>query len=598
MIFYRCFCKILHTLPFLLLCCTVPSVKAFAESPIFSDSHDGVADQGTEKKYIIRDIDIDIREIFDDPDLGSFYRTANSLKINTRKEIIKRELLLRQGHPFTQFDLEESERVLRSLRYIRAVKITPVYEGDFVDIKVSVQDTWTLIPYLSFSAGSGSTDEKAIGLTESNLAGFGKRIELLYRDKDGRESIESVWQDDRVMGTHNRMLLGYFDRSDGYRYITSIGKPYRNLDSKRSWGVDFDVMDGVGRLYDAGDERFIFGQERLDLDLYYSFSKRITEDVINRFYTGYELNNYKFREATLKDFDDADINPDSVLMDPSLIPTNRKFSYPYLSYSRIEADFISHSYVDRFDRVQDFNLGNVFTAKLGYAPTDFGSSSDAIIFSFNDSDGFNISDRSFLRGEVGTAGRIEKGELLNGLLRGEIKFVYLLGPRFLGEQFIGNHTIVASSNINYGYELDGEREFYVGGATGIRGYDSRTFYGDKSFFVNVEDRFHLVDDILKLVSVGGAFFVDIGGATTDSLGDLLVDELYGDFGVGLRLAFPRSTGGRVLRLDLAVPFRDGPDGTNGYEVRFVIEGGSLFESLLQSERVGPSQVNVNAGFSD
>ncbi len=547
---------------------------------------------------IVRNIDIQVTDVFEGDNLESFYRAVNSIKINTRKEILKRELLIKEGDPYQPFLIQESERVLRGLRYIRKVKITPTFEGNFVDLKVSVQDTWTLIPYLSFSFGSGSTDHTAVGLTESNLMGYGKRAELLYRDEDGRESIEGVWEDQRVWGTKNALLLGYFDRSDGYDSVGFAGLPYRSLEDAQSYGIETRMLDNVGKLFGAGDERFLFGQEKVDLGGYYSFADGDPDKLLHRFTLGYQFSDYKFREATLEDFEDVDIDPSEVLNDPSLIPTDRRYSYPYFSYSRIVPDFVSHSYVDRFDRVQDFNLGNVLQSKVGYAPEAFGSDTDAWFLSFNDSDGFRISGRSFVRGEIGAASRYEDSDFVNSLIRGEIKFVYLAGPRFLGTQFIGNHTFVASSYLNYGRDLDGEREFYSGASDGIRGYDSRTFFGDKSFYLGMEDRFHLVDDILKLVSLGGAFFAEVGGATDNSLSSLMQDELYGDFGVGLRLGFPRSSGSRVLRVDLAFPFRDGPDGTNGMELRFVVDGGQVFDAVLESEKYGADKVNVDTGFED
>ena len=554
--------------------------------------------ESASKSPIIRSIKIHLTDVFEDTSKGSFYSTANSLKINTRENIIQRELLFKEGDTYDQFQLEESERVLRTLRYLRNVSIIPTVQGEFVDINVYAQDTWTLIPYLSASFGSGSTDHTAFGITESNLLGYGKRAEILFRDEDGRESIETVWDDQRVMGTQNNLLLGYFNRSDGYEYIGRGGRPYRSLKDKFSWQLAGRTLNNVGKLYGNGEERFIFGQDKIDLAGFYSFARGDADSLIHRFTIGWDYFDYKFRDATQDDFDDTDLDPSDVLNDPSLLPRDRRFSYPFIAYSRIIPDFVSHAYVDRFDRVQDFNLGNVFDAKIGYGAEAIGSDVDALIFSLNDSDGFRVSERSFVRGELGAAGRYEEGDLRNGLMRGEAKFVYLLGPQKLGGISLGNHTLVATSSLNYGYELDGEREFYMGSSTGLRGYDSRTFYGDKSFIIGAEDRFHLFDDVLQLVSIGGAFFVEAGGATQDSLGHLFKDEIYGDFGVGLRLGFPRSTGGRVLRLDLAIPFRDGPDGSDGFQIRLSVQGGQVIDAILDSERYSTYNVNVNSGFED
>lgn len=68
---------------------------------------------------------------------------------------------------------------------------------------------------------------------------------------------------------------------------------------------------------------------------------------------------------------------------------------------------------------------------------------------------------------------------------------------------------------------------------------------------------------------GAAAFVDVGGTSDGALGDIFYNNLYANVGVGLRLAFPRSSGGKMLLLDVAFPMRDGPDGSAGLEVRVI-----------------------------
>ena len=77
---------------------------------------------------------------------------------------------------------------------------------------------------------------------------------------------------------------------------------------------------------------------------------------------------------------------------------------------------------------------------------------------------------------------------------------------------------------------------------------------------------------------------------------MLQNKMYGDVGVGLRIAFPRSSGGRVLRVDLAYPFRDGPDGSGALEARLVFIGGQPFGARLRSESLGAENANVGVGF--
>ena len=81
---------------------------------------------------IIRSIQIDHKPVFTEderlqvpylPDLTFIFRAANFLHIDTKEEVIRRELLVREGDPADPFLIEESERNLRALPYIREVKI-------------------------------------------------------------------------------------------------------------------------------------------------------------------------------------------------------------------------------------------------------------------------------------------------------------------------------------------------------------------------------------------------------------------------------------------------------------------------------------------
>ena len=156
--------------------------------------------------------------------------------------------------------------------------------------------------------------------------------------------------------------------------------------------------------------------------------------------------------------------------------------------------------------------------------------------------------------------------------------------------------MAASLTADYGSDLDRDRQLSLGGDNGLRGYKARAFNGDKRLFLNLEDRMHFADDVLRLVSFGAAAFCDIGGATYGELGRLISDDLYGDVGVGLRIAFPRSSGGQVLRVDAALPLRDGDDGSGTFELRLVFSTGQLFSSRLRTETIGPEKANVGIGF--
>jgi hemolysin activation/secretion protein len=231
------------------------------------------------------------------------------------------------------------------------------------------------------------------------------------------------------------------------------------------------------------------------------------------------------------------------------------------------------------------------------APESLGSLENAAILAWSLAEGMRIGDASFIRGEGTLSTRAEESEHFeNTVLSFELKGYSVLGPVFFGDFYLGKHTLASNFYIDYGQALDGEREFLLGGDNALRGYDARTFSGDKRVVLNIEDRAHLVENIYDLVSVGAAAFIDVGGASFEPFQDLVQDELYGNVGAGLRLAFPKSSGERVLRFDVAVPVRDGPDGSKAWEPRFLVSGGQLFGSYTRSERVGAERASLELGF--
>lgn len=544
---------------------------------------------------IIRNVTVVVKPIFDDPDLGTLYRTANQLKIETREYVVRRELMFKEGDRYDDFVTRESERRLRSFRFLRNVAIVGKADGDYVDLEVAVQDTWTLVPQASFSSSSGSSN-RSIGLAESNVAGFGKRLEILARESDNRQGTEFVYDDPRVWGTRNRLLGAFFDREDGERKVLFVGRPFFTLVDKFSWSTDIQDESVVGRLFEAGDESYIYRRNATIAGARYTLALGDASSLVRRYSLGVMLSDEEFSQAGPDDYEALNLDPNEVSNDPARLPENRRFYGPSIGYQFIEPDFVSMNYVDRFQRVEDYNLGNTGSIDLSLVPDFFGSSESAVIANVNRGGGVRFSPTSFLRAEAGLGSRILRDQLENTLVRGEVKFYNVLGSLFAGDRFLGKHTLAAGFFFDYGNDLDRDRQFVLGGEEALRGYKARAFTGDKRLAFNLEDRVHLVDDAFRLLSVGAAAFFDAGGATNETLGSILTDDLYSDVGVGLRIAFPRSSGGSIIRFDVAVPLRDGPDGTNAFEPRFVIGTGQVFGARLRSESVGVERSNVEVGF--
>ena len=254
------------------------------------------------------------------------------------------------------------------------------------------------------------------------------------------------------------------------------------------------------------------------------------------------------------------------------------------------------NFVDRFDRVEDFNLGNEFYTRLTFAADALGSTRDTVLLNISESNGLRLSPTSFMRGKLGLLSRGDTSQFTNTIVTADLRYYNVMGALYLGDTYMGKHTLAGSLSIDFADRLDRDKQLLLGAGTGLRGYKDRTFAGEQSLVLNLEDRMHFAEDVYKLISIGSAVFFDVGGTSEYGLGDIVNDRLFSDVGFGLRIGFPRSSGGSVLRIDVAFPLRDGPDGAQSLEPRLLITTGNLFNARLPNESQQSPGQNVTVRF--
>ena len=544
----------------------------------------------------IRRILVNVKPIFDEEPLGVGYRAVNALKITTKEKVIRRELIFAEGEPYDEFLIQESARNLRTQRFLREIEIETLDYGDEVDVVIHAQEAWTLVPQVGLSS-SGGQKKQSIGIADSNVLGYGKRFEILRRKVDERENVEFVWEDPRLLNSWKNLTTAYSDRNDGREFTFSIGRPFRSLANKTSWLLSADSGDLVGRLFENDDESYIYRVQNDTFRARYIFALGDPSQLLRRFTVGFDSVAERFKQAGLREYDALDLHPERVSNDPSRLAGDRVYRGLVLGYNSITPDFISTNYIDRFDRATDYNIGAQRSLQLFFTPQAFGSTRDAIHFNVTRSGGIRYAEKEFLRSEFGFSNRVESSNANNNLFRAETQYYNVVGAFRLGELYLGRHTLAARGFAEYGGRLDRDRQLLIGSEEGaLRGYRARSFSGDKRFAINLEDRVFLVDDVFRLFSIGAVSFLDIGGATYRPFGNLLTKDTYADVGIGLRVGIPRSSGGGVIGVDLALPLRDSADGTDAFAPRILFQAGQAFSSRLRSETVGTERLTTGVGF--
>lgn len=166
---------------------------------------------------------------------------GNSVHIKTKEITIRNIMLFKKNDKLDSKLLLESERLIRSQRYIREVVIVPVdipNSKDSIDIKIRVLDSWTLIP-----TGSLSSSESSVKLTERNILGFGHLISGNIKNRfDTKErAVYALYSINNIKNTYIRLDLEYANdyNNDSKRSI-NINRPFYSVIAKNAGGFYFE----------------------------------------------------------------------------------------------------------------------------------------------------------------------------------------------------------------------------------------------------------------------------------------------------------------------------------------------------------------------
>ena len=503
----------------------------------------------------IGDVQVSPGSIFDlsDPDEDrALYRLANRLHFETRSDVIAQQLLFKPGDAFSVQAIEESERILRSNRYIQDVSIEPMLrESGVVDINVETTDTWTLEPKVSLSR-SGGENKSALGLREMNLFGTGMAVEAMYKT--------DVDRDYRTLKVVDRNLFNSWygftgileNNSDGHTRALEIAKPFYSLDTRTSNGLlAFDGRQN-DYFYDAGN---IIGEYQSDarhFEVFHGWSKGLRHGWVRRYTLGAAIDERQFSAV-----------PGSAQPAP-YIPENRRFVYPFIGFEMVEDDYRTTRNLDQIHRTEDVFLGTRLGARLGYAAAGAGSDRNAWLWDVSGQTGFGDPANSALLLETQLAGRLEKTGAKNLVWSGKATYY----------KRQSDHSLMFAKLLGrFGEDLDLDQYFLLGGDNGLRGYPLRYQAGDRSALLTVEQRYFTDWYLWKLFRVGGAVFFDVGRVWGSSPVGRTQDELLKDVGVGLRIGNTRSGLGRMTHIDIAMPLDGGSDIKN---VQFVVSTQSSF----------------------
>lgn len=467
------------------------------------------------------------------------YRLANQLHIRSRPETLLEPLQFRSGDAYSARRLRESERILRTQRWLYDARVVPWRRcGDRVDVKVVARDVWSLVPTGDVERSGGETS-LLLGLQEVNLFGRGERLGVQYLDGIDRSGPSIFYQDDYLAGGPWALQAEAAHHTDGGRLELGLGQPFRSLDDRRSQRLEMLYDKRHQPLFDRGFRVARFGQEQLRLRALTSASSGRHGNSVHRWTLGLEFEQLRFDRITGEP------------LQPARLAEDRWRLGPLLRFESIEDHWDSSLTLDFHQRPQDVYLGRRYGVTLGYAPDLPAADGERLLLEADWEDGWQAGARTLLFADADFEAAWHDGSSENLTARMRLQGHYRHHRAF---------GLFAELEGIWTRNLTPDRQLLLGGASGLRGYPNRFQAGDRSVRLRLEERWFSSANPFRLLLVGAAVFVDAGRAWFP--GEANDDETgwLANAGIGLRLGSNRGLARSLLHIDLAVPLRrGGPD---------------------------------------
>lgn len=485
-------------------------------------------------------IEYDRNNIFDLTDKGIFWlhHFANSIHITTTENTLAEDLLFATDDILHMEVLAETERLLRSRRYIREAEITVSQycpEDNSAVVQVRTWDNWSLLPKIDFSSEGGET-EYSIGIADDNLLGSGNQLQLDYAKDSERDGFLLSFSSPNIFGSYWNTLTSYANNSDGESYHFTLDRPFYRLSSPWAFRVDLETRREQITDYLLGDEVNKYHRTLHWFETALGLKLAEQDNNIHRLYLGltYDDKNFRPRYNTFYD-----------------IPDDRNLSSFSLEYQLLQADYRKLFNIHQFNRVEDINFGWQLSLRLGRIQTWLTADDPGWQFKSSVDKIWQLHQNTLLLASFGYQA-LWLNNINQYLYSSQLQLVQSLTPA---------SSLILLVNAEFGKQLFQDEALYLGGDNGLRAFPLYYQRGDKRLLSTIEYRHYTPWSILRLLDVAFAGFIDSGRSwgAKQQFSSGLDDHILVGVGGGIRLLSRYSSRGMMVHIDLAHPITNNPE---------------------------------------
>ncbi|RJS26111.1 hypothetical protein DRW03_06545 [Corallococcus sp. H22C18031201] len=463
----------------------------------------------------------------------------NIFHARTRDDVVRREVLLTPGQPYSVALVDESVRNLRKLGLFSAVRAVTVKgrQPGTVVLLLITKDLWSLRLNSDFSAVGSLLQYLRLQGTEQNFLGRGKKVAVDFVLRLDTISLGQSYTDRRVLGSRwalsesAAVLLGRESgKPEGSRGSLSVSRPLYSLATP--WSVSSSVAWNVetARQYRGADIWQLPFPDGPAVPYVYN-AREVAGGVT---YTRSFGQRYKWNVGMgAGAYHDAYAAPvASMLTDAqeawfrsNYLPRAEDAAYASLSLSAYEARYEVFHDLDSYALSEDVQLGHSIGASLRYAPPVLSSSAHYAQGAVTARYRVRWAGDALTAVSVAASIRRQLGENAGWTDRRWATEFVQASPQFFGGRIVGRGVL--DVNID---DLS-DRISLLGGGNGLRGALVDAYSGKRLLLFNLEYRSPPL--VIKTVHLGGVLFLDSGSAFNRR------PSMVTSVGVGLRLLFPQ-----------------------------------------------------------
>lgn len=444
-------------------------------------------------------------------------KLGNRLHLKTKKFTVRSLLLFKRNQPLDSIKVKESERLLRTQRYIRRVSVKPESisaDSDSVDIHIKVLDAWSWYP-----SGSLSTSSARLNLTTRNFGGLGHYFNNQYRTrfKEGRHAYRTQYQINNI-GQSFIDAGVYYNLDLAENYTKQIYANRRFYTPMTRWAGGITMYQTLARdsVPNLAGIRKLESFKSNDFDVWLGHSKPLyyrynnLHKVQTNLVTSLRYYSKNYLERPLGEYD------------PHNYFTNQK---TYLATAGLASiNYVQDRYIFYYDMIEDIAVGKTFMITGGMQQkNNINRPYVGAQFALG-----KYTRHGYFGGEIQWGTFINNKRFEEGVFRVEGLYfskLYHLGK--WGFRHFFNPEIVVGLN-RWDYAMD---KITLNGTYGIDGFDSYELRGTKKVLLNFQIQSYAPYDLL------GFRFSPFLSASVGFMGDnhntFVTKDMYSKIGLGV-----------------------------------------------------------------